>query len=520
MKTTLLTLAAFLACCALTVGTVSAQVQPTVITPTTISAPHGIAPNGIGATPTELLFSQPFCTGTNSQTRGVYSATGLVANGPVLNATITETLPVADNGCAENYFYISPGLGGFPAGAIFIANPTSANTFAIYRDAAVFVPSITDSDPAHAGMTFDTVGTFANALIVTTSSKIYGFNSAGTEIFNYPTPSGVLLESATVAPIANSACPGCLYVTTGSESSSAPGKIYTLPAGSVSGTALTLAATAPAGQFEPESILFITPQVCTMTGTNFAYLVSGYAAGAQIDHSPSNSGALLAYTEAQITPYIGKALVHFEGSTSQAGSIYVFDPATKVFTLFSTPTPIPSATPPMYQLEGATTVACAPATGCPATQGYWKHHAFPSKMFVNGHVVIGGVSYTAAELVDILNTPPKGGDASLILMHQLIAALANEAAGAQHVGVIEMGVSVDLAIAQAESLLMSGLPQAGFPGSNPAGVVFPINLNNSTGTFVQAGTTLGGYFTDLAGVLDAYNSAVGLNCSEASGLTD
>jgi hypothetical protein len=51
------------------------------------------------------------------------------------------------------------------------------------------------------------------------------------------------------------------------------------------------------------------------------------------------------------------------------------------------------------------------------------------------------------------------------------------------------------------------------PGSNPVGVVFP-------GMFVEAGTILGGYFTTLAGVLDAYNSAVGLKCSEASGLTE
>jgi hypothetical protein len=450
----------------------------------------------------------------------VYSATGLVANGPVLNATITETLPVADNGCAENYFYISPGLGGFPAGAVFIANPTSATTFAIYRDAAVFIPSITDSDPAHAGMTFDTVGTFGNALIVTTSSKVHGFNSAGVEVFNYNTPSGVLLESATVAPLTNSACPGCLYLTTGSEGSSNPGNIYIIHAGSPNGTAPTLVGTAPAGQFEPESILFVTPEVCTMTGTTFSYMVSAYAAGPQIDLTPSNTGALLAYTQAQIAPYMGKALVHFEGSRSEPGSIYVFDPVTHAFSLFSTPTPIPAVTPNFYQLEGASLVACAPATGCPATQGYWKHHPFAPSMFTGGKVTIGGVGYTASELVDILNTAPKGGNASLILMHQLIAALANEAAGAKHIGVTELGMSVDLVIAQAESLLMSGLPQAGFPGSNPAGVVFPINLNNSTGTFVQAGTTLGGYFTTLAGVLDAYNSAVGLNCSEASGLTN
>jgi hypothetical protein len=104
-------------------------------------------------------------------------------------------------------------------------------------------------------------------------------------------------------------------------------------------------------------------------------------------------------------------------------------------------------------------------------------------------------------------------------MHQLIAALANIAGGAQIAGVTELGVNVNLAISEAESLLQYGLPQPGLPGSNPSGVTFPINFNASSGNFVQASTTLGGYFTTLSDILNAYNSAVGLNCKEGSGLT-
>jgi hypothetical protein len=251
-----------------------------------------------------------------------------------------------------------------------------------------------------------------------------------------------------------------------------------------------------------------------LSGTNFSYFVSAYAAGSQIFNPASTSGALLAYSQTQIAGLNGQALIPFEGSPTHAGNIVSFNPLTNSFTPFSTPTPIPAATPAQYQLEGASLVACAPATGCPATQGFWKHHAFPASMFTNGKVVIAGVQYTAQNLVDILNTPPAGGDAGLILMHQLIAALANEAAGAQNVGVVENGVNVNLAIAEALSLLQFGLPQPGFPGTNPPGVVFPINFNASTGNFVQASTTLGGYLTTLSDVLDAYNSAVGLNCNE------
>jgi hypothetical protein len=327
-----------------------------------------------------------------------------------------------------------------------------------------------------------------------------------------------LLEGATVAPLTNSACPGCLYLT--SESIAAVkggpgpfpnGNIYVIKPNTPSGTSPTLVATTPG--VEPENILFITPQVCTLSGTNFAYFVSAYAAGTQIDTTTPTSGALLAYSQTQVAGLSGQALIPFEGATASPGNIVAFNPLTNAFTGFSTPTPIPATAPAGYQLEGASLIACAPATGCPETQGFWKHHAFPANMFTSGTVVIAGVSYTEFQLVNILNTPPSGGDAALILMHQLIAALANEAAGARNVGVVVDGINVNLAIAEAESLLQFGLPQPGFPGTNPQGTQFPINFNASTGSFVQSSTTLGGYFTTLSNVLNDYNSASGLNCN-------
>jgi hypothetical protein len=462
------------------------------------------------------LFSQPFGTGA-PQARGIYSASNFTASGTVLNATIAETVTLPTTTSAENYFYISPGFAGFTAGTVFSTNPSGATTDSVFKNGALFISGIPDQSPGHAGITFDTVGTFGNALIVTTPSGIFGFNSAGVLLFAYPAPAGFLLESATVAPLTNSACPGCLYLTSESVAAAAGGSgpngnIYIIKPNTPSGTSPTLVATTPG--VEPESILFVTPQVCTLSGTNFSYFVSGYAAGSQIFNSASTSGALLAYSQAQIAALSGQALIPFEGGPTVAGHIVSFNPSTNAFTAFSTPTPIPAAAPPAYQLEGASLVACAPATGCPATQGFWKHHSFPPSMFTNGTVAIAGVSYTSSQLVNILNTPPAGGNAALILMDQLIAALANEAAGAQNVGVIEDGVNVNLAIAEALSLLQFGLPQPGFPGTNPTGVLFPINFNSSTGNFVQASTTLGGYLTTLANILNDYNSAVGLNCQE------
>src|SRR5262245_50659322 len=63
---------------------------------------------------------------------------------------------------------------------------------------------------------------------------------------------------------------------------------------------------------------------------------------------------------------------------------------------------------------------------CTLTQGYWKNHA---DAWPVDSLTIGGTTYTKDELLTILWTPTTG-DASLILGHQLIAALLNAAAGA------------------------------------------------------------------------------------------
>jgi hypothetical protein len=63
---------------------------------------------------------------------------------------------------------------------------------------------------------------------------------------------------------------------------------------------------------------------------------------------------------------------------------------------------------------------------CTFTQGFWKNHpeAWPV-----GSLSLGNTSYTAAQLLQILNTPANG-NGLLILAHQLIAAKLNLADGA------------------------------------------------------------------------------------------
>jgi hypothetical protein len=63
---------------------------------------------------------------------------------------------------------------------------------------------------------------------------------------------------------------------------------------------------------------------------------------------------------------------------------------------------------------------------CTYTQGYWKNH--PDDWPV-GSLTLGSVTYTKAQLVDVLHEPAHG-NGLVILAHQLIATLLNVALGA------------------------------------------------------------------------------------------
>jgi hypothetical protein len=135
-------------------------------------------------------------------------------------------------------------------------------------------------------------------------------------------------------------------------------------------------------------------------------------------------------------------------------------------------------------------LSCA-GTACPATIGFWKHHPFPSSVQISG-LTIAGVTYSAADLLTILNAQPKG-NAVIILGKQLVGALLNLAAGGVH------NATADAAIADAETLLVNN----------------SLNLLTSV---VPSSSTLGGQLLADETTLDSYNGANFNTCSEGSGL--
>jgi hypothetical protein len=97
---------------------------------------------------------------------------------------------------------------------------------------------------------------------------------------------------------------------------------------------------------------------------------------------------------------------------------------------------------------------------------------------------IGGVAYSEQQLLGLFNTAPKG-DASLILGHQLIAALLNTANGAAP------STAVQQAINDAQTWMAANL------GSN-AGLPYG----------VSAGSAAGQQATALTQTLDNFNSGL------------
>jgi hypothetical protein len=142
--------------------------------------------------------------------------------------------------------------------------------------------------------------------------------------------------------------------------------------------------------------------------------------------------------------------------THCASGTWPGSPLTEPFTvtgMSSIPTepPLAGFNPFTTTFNGTTSTSidlmCSTGTGCPATIGFWKNtkkHPFPPSVESSG-LTIGGVTYSASELLTILNA--NGGNAVVILGRQLVGALINIAAGATD------SLAADMAIANAESLL-------------------------------------------------------------------
>jgi hypothetical protein len=468
-------------------------------TPNQITTAFG--PIGVAATSSELLFTQPFCDGSVS--RGVYKVDPATGNNSLL-----ALIPNPTGLCVENYIAISPGYPGFPAGNAYVTSDATIYqvTPTGVRTALTVTGSTLTSSEGHSGIAFNTA---TGQLLFTSTGGVWTINS-----------------SHVATSLAGGICPDCFIE---SPTTDASGNIFitleddTAPAlggaGPNSGIyrvagGLLVETVSMGNKAAPEAIHFVLPVQCGLTikGTTYGGFLSVYSPTIVAQLQPAGS-LIDGYLLSDIGAQAGNAIVGFEYSPGPLTTFGFSTPQT-LNTFGDDMEVMTPGTPPTFtsfgnvpnQLEGFNTVACGPATGCPATKGFWhKPGNWTNASVVVGGITydgathsmtIGGVTYTQTQLLLFLPTgqPPAGGNGFIIGGSQLIAAVLNIAAGAQY------SSSVTDAISSFDTDVMgihmiSGGAIIG-PPSNP--------LNSQ--------------LVNLGGVLDNYNSAVGLGCSEGSGL--
>jgi hypothetical protein len=392
------------------------------------------APIGVAATPARLIVSE-YCTGNLDRIDDL---------GTVSFFASVPGYPVGT--CIEMYLAISPGLGTWTANDIYATE--GGQVWKISPDGSTVSPfaTIPACGTTHSGITFDHVGTFGLDMIVTCNNgNVYRLNSAGTPTFVAST--GTFLEGPAIPAVTFGPLGGQIWAA--DENS---GTVWAISSGGSVTPAVSSAS--------PESVHVIPPNPCSFGNSNGALFSAMYADNQIWKWPPSDLTGLGG--DVLVTSEFGGgiALVTFNG-TSYVTSTFSSEPD---------------------QHEGSALVDCAvppPTERCPFTQGYWKNH---SDAWPVTSLTLGSETYTEAELLAILRTPVRG-DASLILVHQLIAAKLNIANGSDP-------TPVSATIANADTLLSA------FAGKLP----YNVRPSSSTGqAMVSDAATLdnynGGQFT-------------------------
>jgi hypothetical protein len=149
-------------------------------------------------------------------------------------------------------------------------------------------------------------------------------------------------------------------------------------------------------------------------------------------------------------------------------------------------------------------------TGCPATQGFWhKANRWPNLTKVvdgvtyngaNHTMVIGGVTYTQGQLLALLPSGSLHTGGYVNALSQFIAAVLNLSSGAKN-GTVDTTVSTI--------------------NTDLTGITFVTGTGTAADPYklVPISASLQNTLTGFTQDLDNYNSAVGMGCSEGSGLT-
>ncbi len=337
-----------------------------------------LSPIGVAATPSQVLVTSGYFGGafgaggetidSLSSTGGTYTQVGTV---PAAPAGSPFGAIFGDN--VEAYPAVSPGLGGFPAGNLYVTdgpyiweyapNSSGFSTPTLFAT----IPQIAYQQPIGnpelaVGITFDTVGTYGYDMILTSvDGSIYTVNSSGVSneltslVLSTDAPLGTYIEGPAVAPLSFVPYGGDLIVA--SESNS---EVYAYNPASFSGEPAAI----PRTEFVPiasvpsaENVQVVPESVCSFGTSEDAWFSATYGQG-QVSALPT----------AALTPYEGDLIVNSEypGQTAITGApnATVLAPTTS-FTGVTTTTLVNN----LAQQEGQAVVQCPPPSGGFVTGG-------------------------------------------------------------------------------------------------------------------------------------------------------
>jgi Tol biopolymer transport system component len=207
------------------------------------------------------------------------------------NQTTFADLPSTGNASLERYIALSPGTNGWPANLIYVT--VGANIYQITPDGSSVtlfknIPSLPNGE---ASITFDTVGTFGNKMLISDRrGPIWSVTPAGvaTQIGDFLRQ----IEGIQVAPMSWGPYGGQLIG--GYEFGN---DIYAMNSSGVT--------TLVESWDTPEGAVFVPPTVCNLTGTTGAYFVS-----------MKDTNQIFMYPASQFAGLSGQALVPSEESTT------------------------------------------------------------------------------------------------------------------------------------------------------------------------------------------------------------
>jgi plastocyanin len=229
------------------------------------------SPIGVVATPSQMLVTDPYCSTSPHQ---IYSVD---TSG---NVTLFATLPpIASGDCSEDYIDMSPGLGNFPPGYIYVTQ--GPQIYQISPDGSQITLFATIPQMAangHDGITFDRIGSFGYDMIVTSrTGYVFKVDSTGnaTEIGRVNS----FIEGPAVAPESFGPYGGDILVAGEGHN-----EVYAVaPNG-------TVQAIAPF--FVAEHVNIVPNTLCTFGNTGAAYVVSDYADNGEVLYNESRLAGL------------------------------------------------------------------------------------------------------------------------------------------------------------------------------------------------------------------------------------